>query len=439
MPILRWRETGSLALLALLVSTSAPAGEPDAEKVFREARGYTVRIRTQVTTPFITDTRGSFEGAGFLVDAARGWILTNAHVVAQSPSEVQVAFADEDFQAARKVYVDCFADVAVLAVGQVGPGRKIAKLNVTGEVSIGEPVGAFGHPLGMYFTGTRGIVSGKTDQFGPDLIQIDATVDHGNSGGPLIALRDGRVVGIATAGAGGDKSDRVNFATPMKDVGRILDLLRRGVMPSPPFMPFALLRDETDRHTLEIARSFDARNWPLEPGDLILGVQGHAGELETMTDLVSALRGRTGKVGVRIEREGKAITLDASPVATPLVTEARGISLDGALIAPIPFEDETNPNETPRLIVHSLEPGSTAQMLGIDTMDLLHTVDGRSFGDLASLDAYLRERPEDEPLRIVFCRTSAFVDRWFDYIVREMPGKDIRSVGRHAGIVSAKD
>jgi S1-C subfamily serine protease len=379
---------------------------------------------------------GARRGAGFLVDATRGWILTNAHVVAQSPSEVQVAFVDESFQDARKIYVDDFADIAVIAVDEVPPGRRAAVLNCTGDVSVGQAVGAFGHPLGMYFTGTRGIVSGKSDRFGPDLIQIDATVDHGNSGGPTIALSDGRVVGITTALLDGNAADRVNLATPMKDVGRILDLLRRGIMPSPPLMPFALLLDETGRHTLEVACSFDSLRWPFQPGDRILGVQGRAGELRTLTDLVSALRGRTGRVGLRVERGGRPGIVDVEPVPAPLVTARRGISLDGALIAPVPFADEPDPRPGPRLLIQSIEPGSTAEALGLQLMDILHSVDGRPFADLESLGAYLRERPQEKAVTVVVRRLSSSRDRWFDYLVRELPGSDLHLVGSEPDVVT---
>ncbi|MBI3221562.1 MAG: hypothetical protein HYZ46_00400, partial [Nitrosomonadales bacterium] len=86
----------ALAAIACM-ATAAPsssAGRTDdtqAETVFRDAREYTVRIRTQIETPFTEDRQGSFSGAGFLVDSDRGWIVTNAHVVGQSPSEVKVA------------------------------------------------------------------------------------------------------------------------------------------------------------------------------------------------------------------------------------------------------------------------------------------------------------------------------------------------------------
>src|SRR5437867_12634914 len=105
------------------------------------------------------DRRGSFSGAGFLVDAERGWVLTNAHVVGQCPSTVTAAFADGPFQPARKIYVDPFTDVAVIEIPADARRHPVAPINCDDVPQVGEGVGAFGHPLGMPFTGTRGIVS----------------------------------------------------------------------------------------------------------------------------------------------------------------------------------------------------------------------------------------------------------------------------------------
>ena len=64
--------------------------------------------------------------------------------------------------------------------------------------AVGHPVGAFGHPEDLRFTGTRGIISGFTSKFGEDRLQTDAPINPGNSGGPLISLETGKVVGINT-------------------------------------------------------------------------------------------------------------------------------------------------------------------------------------------------------------------------------------------------
>jgi serine protease Do len=402
---------------------AAESQRDSAETAFRDAREYTVRIRTQIVTPFIEDEEGAFVGAGFLVDAKRGWIATNAHVVGRGPAEIQVAFWGEPFHPARKIYVDSFSDVAILAVDLTRP-RRAASLDPSAQPTVGEPVGAFGHPLDIPFTGTRGIVSGYTDQFGPGLLQIDATIDHGNSGGPVIALRSGRILGIATMGYG-----RVNMATPIQDVCQILDLLRAGANPSPPRMGFALLKDEDGSYTLRVARSLDPSRWPFEPGDRIVGLAGKADTLEDLSDLVGALRGRTEAIPLIVERGSRRHKVTAHPSLRAPVLERYGIMLSGALIAPIDLEDVPPSSESVRLAIHFVDPSSTAASLGIQPWDVVHTVDGRPFGNLESLVAYLHQRPSSKPIALVLKRTSDSIYRGFEYLTRTLPGDDLKTVG----------
>lgn len=421
--------------VAIGTSLSKARAELGAEAAFREARRYTVRIRTRIETPFLGDEEGAFEGAGFLIDRERGWIVTNAHVVGQSPSNVEVAFAGEEFQPARKIYVDSFADIAIIAVTPK-PGRPGASPSLT-LPTVGDPVGAFGHPLGMPFTGTRGIVSGLTDRLGPDLIQIDATIDHGNSGGPVISLLDGRVIGIATSGAGGDKADRLNFATPIAGAVRILDLLRRGVSPQPPRMAFALVVDEDDRFTLRVGRTFEPERWPFEPGDRIVKLSESDDSLQTVSDLVNALRGRTEPVPLTIERSGRRIALVVRPTLQPAILARRGVRIDGALLGPIAFEDERALTEPARLILHSVDPTSAAQTLGLQSYDVLSSLDGRTFSDLDSLAEYLRRRPRGQAIEIVLRRGTANLYRYWDYHFRTLPGDEIKMVPESTEPVAA--
>jgi S1-C subfamily serine protease len=422
----------TVALAAPAVRTMEPGG-----RVFREAREYTVRIRAQITTPFLEDELGSFQGAGFLVDAERGWIVTNAHVVGQSPSNVEVAFADEDYVPARKLYVDSFADIAVLSIGPTK--HTAARLACASDLEIGDAVGVYGHPLGVPFTGTRGIVSNITDQAGMDLIQIDATIDHGNSGGPVIALNDSRIIGIATAGAGGGKADRMNFATPVKGVCRILDLLREGTAPNPPAMRFGLLRDEDERFTMVVANTLDADRWPFEPGDEILGLEGRTGRWRVLNDLVDELRGRTGTVTLRIRRDGKERTIEIKPETRPSIIARRGLVLDGALIAPTEFEDGAVLSMPLSFVVNSVEPGSVAEALDVQIGDLIHTVDGRDFQDLDALIAHVQARAESAPVKMVFCRWSDADRRVFDFHLRELPGDEVDVVGPKPGMALAPE
>jgi len=420
--------SGAAPKAAAPVPKMAFSNDP-AERVFRNARSYTVRIHTQITSPFVEDQRGSFEGAGFVVDAARGWVLTNAHVVGHSPSQISVAFADRPFRPAKKVYVDPYSDIAVIEVDQLDRNRGEARMSCDPAPQVGEPVGAFGHPLGMPFTGTRGIVSGVTDKFGPDLIQIDATVDHGNSGGPVIRLSDEVVVGIATAMAGNNKEDKLNFATPVGDACRIVELLKEGKSPSPPQLPVAFLEDEDDRLTLQVQSSYDSKRWPLLEGDRIVSVQG-GDSLGTLSELVTALRGETGgHVPLVVDRQGKRQVINVMPEATAPVVERRAVNIDGALIGPVAYEDAKALREPACIIVQSVEPGSTAEMAGIEQQDILRSVDRKEFDDFDHLVAYLKSRSSNAPLSMVFCRWSGEDSRIFDYLIRELPGDDMRLVG----------
>jgi len=290
----------------------------------------------------------------------------------------------------------------------------------------------------MPFTGTRGIVSGLTDQFLCDLIQIDATVDHGNSGGPVISLQNGEIVGIATALAGGAKADRLNFATPMKDVCRILELLRKGVSPDPPQMEFSLLVDEDERHTLQVGHTYNSSRWPFEPGDRIEAVGGENIEVKTVSNLVTAFRGRKGPVPVRVMRGDQDTVISVRPEWRVPVLARRGVILDGALIAPMTFEDGALEVDPARLVVQSVEPGSAAAAIDIGAMDIIRTVDGRRFDDLDALIGYLKGRQAASPVKVVFRRGSPNINRWSEYHERELPGKATSTVGPETQAMSGR-
>src|SRR6056297_227846 len=94
-------------------ASDLPAEPLGPEAIFADAADYTVRVQTRIEQALATDDVGVSEGAGFVVDIERGWIVTNRHVVGASPSEVRVALRDGTHQPASKVYVDPLSDIAV--------------------------------------------------------------------------------------------------------------------------------------------------------------------------------------------------------------------------------------------------------------------------------------------------------------------------------------
>lgn len=196
-----------------------------------------------IEMPFSNEVDGAFTGTGFVVDVNQGWIVTNAHVAGRSPSRVEVAFRETDFFAVDKLYVDPHLDVAVLRA----PTDRFPKAAISApsecnnEPPIGHPVGAFGHPWSLSYTGTRGIISGSTFFAGSAWLQTDAPINNGNSGGPLISMQTGNLVGVNTARVADEDAENLNFAVPMKYLCRILALMRAGKDPSPPRLPISFL------------------------------------------------------------------------------------------------------------------------------------------------------------------------------------------------------
>ncbi|MEA3278561.1 MAG: trypsin-like peptidase domain-containing protein [Pseudomonadota bacterium] len=157
-------------------------------------------------------------GSGVIVDARRGFVLTNRHVV-QDAESITVTLKDRRSYGARLIGSDRRADIAVLRLSSVPTGLKALRFGNSDDLEVGDFVLAIGNPFGIGQTVTSGIVSalgrnGVGDSGLGDLIQTDASINPGNSGGPLVNLA-GQVVGINTAligPAGGNVG--IGFATP---------------------------------------------------------------------------------------------------------------------------------------------------------------------------------------------------------------------------------
>ncbi len=194
---LTWAQLGFVITIGL--GAPALSQGTDAESVFADALEYTVRVKASISTAFIEDDVGVYKGAGFIVDSHRRWVVTAAHVVGHSLGTVSVARHGSTFEPARNIYVDPYLDLAVLELpDSANQGLRQAPLACDKAPGTGHPVGAFGHPWGLEYTGTQGVISGKTSKYGGELLQTDAPINGGNSGGPLLEMTSGRVIGIVT-------------------------------------------------------------------------------------------------------------------------------------------------------------------------------------------------------------------------------------------------
>ena len=214
-----------MKLLTLIIGILIMAQNSMAAKML-DAASYTVKIRTSIKNSFAQDDIGTINGAGFLVDRNLGLIVTNAHVSGRGNSQIKVAFQGEEYIDAKLIYVDPYIDVAVLEVSnELLPKTSVEAVLQCQKLSRqGFSVAAYGHPQGLSFSATRGIVSRVRTFDGNDWVQTDAAINPGNSGGPLISTETGRVVGVNSRGF--KHSEGLNFAVPIPSVCSIVNLLR---------------------------------------------------------------------------------------------------------------------------------------------------------------------------------------------------------------------
>ena len=166
-------------------------------------------------------------GSGVIIDAQRGHILTNNHVI-DNATQLEVSLSDGRRMLAKLIGRDVGTDVAVLEVAERNlPGITLGNSD---KVRVGDVVLAVGNPFGLEGTATLGIVSAlmRTEvghEAFEDFMQIDAPINPGNSGGALVNVR-GELIGINTAGPNdGGKASGIGFAIPINMVRTIKDEL----------------------------------------------------------------------------------------------------------------------------------------------------------------------------------------------------------------------
>ncbi|MGY4711878.1 serine protease HtrA [Mycolicibacterium sp. CBM1] len=191
-----------------------------------------------VTIEAVSDEEGA-QGSGVVVDG-RGYIVTNNHVISEAatnPSKfkISVVFNDGKAVPANLVGRDPKTDLAVLKVDNVD-NLTVARFGDSDKVHVGDEVIAAGAPLGLRSTVTHGIISalhrpiplsgeGSDTDTVIDAIQTDASINHGNSGGPLINMNS-EVIGINTAGKSlSDSASGLGFAIPVNEVKETVEAL----------------------------------------------------------------------------------------------------------------------------------------------------------------------------------------------------------------------
>ena len=278
--------------------------------------------------------RGTFDGGGSgVVISPDGYMLTSAHVVQGGSGRTTASFADGTEHAVDVVATDPFSDLAVLRAS--GGGLVAAELGDAGELRVGQLVVAIGNPHGFGGSVTAGVVSalgrslptrsGSTMRFVENVIQTDAALNPGNSGG---ALADGlgRVIGVntAVAGVGLGLAVPINEATRRIIAALVTDgRFRRaylgvagGGRPLPPRIARELGR-ETAVEIVEVVEDGPAARAGVRAEDLVVALDGTP--VTSVDDLQRLMTGeRIGEpVTVEVVRSGRRLAIDVVPVELP--------------------------------------------------------------------------------------------------------------------------
>lgn len=422
-------QTLALATLVAWSMSTLVSADEAAESAFIAAAGYTVKLTVTSEFAFIESEPGSWRGAGFLVDRQRGWLLTNAHVAGYVPTLIEAQFRGGKNIPAKAIFVDNMQDIAVLEVpiAAIPSEAREAPLACDHLPGVGADLGTFGHPLGYAFTATRGIMAGVSRSNGYPMIQTDAPISPGNSGGPLIDLSTGRVIGINTASLGDRRSQNMNFAVMMPHACRVLELLRSGRSATVPRIATSFAIDENDIETLIVADiPSSSDGFALQRGDEILGLSESEDRYVAISDLLIDLRGRYGKTPLQVRRNGRTITVEANLVPSLQYLERRGLNISGVVFAPRLMYEMASNDEAGVLLVHHVEPGSPGELRSIDYGQEVITVNGETISSLSQL-AQLAERARTnrKDLRLILRTIVQDKPASTSYRVRDLPVEGI--------------
>jgi serine protease Do len=269
-------------------------------------------------------------GTGIIIDE-EGYILTNSHVVSDGTAEtITVGLSDGRELSGEVLWNDKSIDLAIVKIEATG--LTAAELGDSDEINIGSYAVAIGNPLGLDFerSVTAGVISGlnrtirvsdgQTETTMDNLIQTDAAINSGNSGGPLLNAK-GQVIGINSAKA--QTGEGLGFAIPINTAIPIIE----SVLESGSFQrvylgikggsveeyqaayPDQELASDVGVVVTDFLKNSPAQAAGLENGDIIVAVNNDS--IENMTDLISTLlKYQSGdKVNVKVVRGDQTLTL----------------------------------------------------------------------------------------------------------------------------------
>ena len=343
-------------------------------------------------------------GSGVIVDAAKGYVLTNNHVV-ENADKITVTLNDGRNYTAKVVGKDPDTDVAVLQIK--ADGLTALSLGNSDVVQVGDFVVAIGNPFGLKHTVTAGIVSalgraGIEDGKYENFIQTDASINPGNSGGALVDL-DGNLVGINTAilSRGGGNIG-IGFAIPVNMARDVMDQIikygkvERGVLGvtiqnlTPEIAKGLGISTDNGVVVTQVQPGSGADKAGVKAGDVILKVDGKpVTSNSSLQSTIGTLR-RGSQVAIQLARNGQILNVTATIGKAESSGEgsgtgggnAGGDETHGLHLADIGKDSELY-GKVQGVIITAVEPDSDAALAGLQEGDVIVSVNRKPVKDVA--------------------------------------------------------
>jgi serine protease Do len=358
---------------------------------------------------------GMAMGSGFVI-SADGYVVTNNHVV-KGATEVKLRFQNKDEYDAKVIGTDAKTDLALL---KITSDKAFPFVNLTqNEAKVGDWVMAVGNPFGLGGTVTAGIVSARGRDIGSgpydDFLQIDASINKGNSGGPTFNL-NGEVVGVNTAifsPSGG--SVGIGFAIPASVVSDVVESLKtngsvtRGwlgvqIQPVTADLAEGLGLDKPEGAIVsDLTQDSPAEKAGVKQGDTILKVDGHAiADAKDLSRLIARVK-PDASVAMDVIRDGKhqtiTVKIGTMPGEAPKMAstgeDQKGSNLADLGIAIAPAEDGAGVRIT------ELDPASKAAERGLATGDIILEVGGKAVASTKDVSDALKLSKGKQVLMLV--------------------------------------
>ncbi len=403
------------------VEAVSPAVVNIATDRFIEQRGFPSVRDWMMGTPRRWQVKTQSLGTGFVVDPA-GWVVTNAHVVAQGDS-IHVKFRsgdgvenrEDEGLLAKVIATDPRSDLALLRIEAPGPFPFI-EMGSSHDLLIGEPAIAIGNPFGFSSTVTAGVVSAvnRTIQLptGPvdGMIQTDASIDPGNSGGPLINIM-GQLIGVNTAVF--REGRNIAFAIPVDRVKSVLGGLIDPIRSSQVWAGFEVRNRGRALVVDTVEKGGPAERAGLRVGDVLGRCEG--GEPCSVYGFKAALlkRGPGERVALQVRRAGAAAPVD---VAVPLVEHPGLVLLRQRLGVEVEprMMPQGDGSAAVRYLVKEVRKGSAAERVEIRPSDVVGMLAGVPLESADEIATLLRDIPREQLVPIRVFRETRGGWRWAD-------------------------